>query len=183
MPRQKKALASDLSHPLTYPSGSPEIASRCDRKGPLNRFKLEVLDLPCKAKKAATKKVSKIAPLAEWREQALLVEWCSCQWQLKGHVIAIANGGEKTASQAYVARRMGLRKGASDLFIARPAQGYHGLWLEVKRDRTYSESEKRTDTWLAQEEFMLLMRKVGYMAERAFGYRHGMEIVWKYLTG
>lgn len=121
--------------------------------------------------------------LPEWREQAALVQWCQLQPALRMHVINIRNEGRRNPAQANVARMMGLRKGASDLFIARPAFGCHGLWLEVKEAREYTASEMRTPTWLAQLEFICLMRDTGYGADFAFGCEDGIAKVRAYLSG
>lgn len=117
----------------------------------------------------------------EWREQAALVKWCMSHPALRGHVINIRNEGRRTAAQANVARMMGLRKGAFDLFLARPAMGSHGLFLDVKQAREYTPSETRTPTWLAQVEFQATMRGAGYGAEFAYGAEHGRILVLEYM--
>lgn len=117
----------------------------------------------------------------EWREQAALVEWLKWQPYLKKHIINIRNEGKRTHAQANVAKMMGLHKGASDLFIARPHNGKAGLFIEMKENREYKPWEMKTETWLAQEEFILDRREAGYAAHFAFGCDQGIMLVRKYL--
>jgi len=117
----------------------------------------------------------------EWREQAAVVEWCSYQAILKFCVINIRNEGRRTYAQANVAKMMGMRKGASDLFIARPLNGKCGLFIEMKENREYTPSEMKTETWMAQEAFIMMMRQNGYGAHFAFGADDGIMKIREYL--
>lgn len=76
---------------------------------------------------------------------------------------------------------MGLRSGVSDLFIYYPTKSFHGLWLEVKRNKNYSPSERKTDTWIAQEEFIRLVKSVGYAGYFCYGFEDGKNIIESYL--
>jgi hypothetical protein len=139
---------------------------------------------PPRAKKAASKVprgTRKVDVPPEWREQAALVEWMKWQPYIKKHIINIRNEGRRTHAQANVAKMMGLRKGASDLFIARPHNGKCGLFLEMKENREYADWEKKDETWIAQEEFILLMRESGFDAHFSFGCDQGIMLVRKYL--
>ncbi len=76
---------------------------------------------------------------------------------------------------------MGLRPGVSDLLIYWPCNGYHGLWLEVKRNKKYSKSEMSTDTWVAQKEFLECVKSVGYAGKICYGFLGGKRIIEEYL--
>ncbi len=76
---------------------------------------------------------------------------------------------------------MGLRPGVSDLFIYYPTNTFHGLFLEVKRDKSYTPSERSTATWIAQEEFMKHVKTVGFAGETCYGWLDGKRIVESYL--
>ena len=134
-----------------------------------------------KAVKTHPQKPARPKAVPEWREQASLVAWCNGIPALRGHVIAIRNEGKRDPAQAQVAKMMGLRTKASDLFIARPTRDAHGLWIEMKQDRKYTPSEMRSAHWRGQEEFLALMRAAGYVGEFAFGWEHGRQIILRYL--
>jgi hypothetical protein len=77
---------------------------------------------------------------------------------------------------------MGMVKGASDLLLAIPSGSYHGLWIEMKRDKVYPPSARLTDTWVAQEEFINYQRTQGYAAHFVFGWLHGKKLIEQYLN-
>lgn len=45
----------------------------------------------------------------------------------------------------------------------------------------YPPSARKSETWLAQEEFARIVRSVGYEAKTCFGWQHGVEIIEEYL--
>jgi hypothetical protein len=76
---------------------------------------------------------------------------------------------------------MGLRPGASDIFIYYPTKSHPGLWLEVKRNKKYTKSERSTPTWIAQEKFIETVKSVGYAGFFCYGWVDGKEIIEHYL--
>ena len=76
---------------------------------------------------------------------------------------------------------LGLRPGVSDLFIYHPTSTFHGLWLEIKRAKIYSRSERNTDSWIAQEKFIEVVKSAGYAGEFCFGWVDGKRIIESYL--
>jgi hypothetical protein len=117
----------------------------------------------------------------EWQEQVALVEWLRYHPQLKKLFLKNDNEGKRTPAQGFQAKRMGLRPGASDLFIAWPTMLHPGLWLEVKRNKRYTKSEMSTPSWLAQIEFIEDMKSVGYAGEFCYGWIDGKRIIESYL--
>jgi len=79
---------------------------------------------------------------------------------------------------------MGLRPGASDLFIYYPnkSKTKAGLWLEVKRNKKYTPSERKTETWIAQEKFIETVKTVGFEGKFCYGWIDGKEIIEAYLS-
>jgi hypothetical protein len=71
--------------------------------------------------------------------------------------------------------------GASDLFVFYPTESFHGLFLEVKRNKEYSASERNTKTWLGQQRFLDNVRAAGYAGIVCYGWEHGKEIIDDYL--
>ena len=117
----------------------------------------------------------------EWQEQCIVIEWVNLQPLLRGYVIKIGNEGRRTPQQGAFAKRLGLLPGASDLFVARPAGGFHGLFIEMKQHRDYSPSEKRSPSWLAQAEFMRRMQSAGFAATFAFGADQAIQFIKSYI--
>ncbi len=91
------------------------------------------------------------------------------------------NEGKRTPLQGFNLKLMGLRSGVSDIFLYYPSNGFHGLFLEVKKNKKYAPSEMRTPTWLAQLKFMEQVKSVGYAAEFCYGWEEGAKIIESYL--
>lgn len=91
------------------------------------------------------------------------------------------NEGQRTRKQGFDLKLLGLRPGASDLFIYYPTKLHHGLWLEMKRNKKYTPSEKSTSTWILQEKFLEIVKSVGYAGEFCYGFEDGKRIVENYL--
>ncbi len=114
-------------------------------------------------------------------EQRALVRWLSFHPILKNYFCKNNNEGERTGRQGRNLQLLGLRSGVSDLFIYYPTASYAGLWLEIKRNRTYAPSERRSLTWIAQESFLEGVKGVGYAGYFCFGWEEGKTIIEHYL--
>lgn len=116
----------------------------------------------------------------EGQEQRAFKKWCDATtwngFKIGEYLIAIENGGSRQWLEAINLKRAGQRVGASDLLLALPANGSHGLFIEMKRRENYKIS-------IAQQEFLQQMRRVGYGAVIALGWEHAVELTKKYLTG
>lgn len=122
------------------------------------------------------------APL-ERQEQVALVQWLSYHPLLKDFFHKNDNEGKRTPTQGHRLKMLGLRPGVSDLFVFHPSKTkkYPGLYLEVKRNKKYSLSERLKPTWVAQEKFQADAKRVGYAAEFCYGWEHGKKIIEEYL--
>jgi len=72
-----------------------------------------------------------------------------------------------------------------DIFIAVPAQEYHGLFMEFKRDGTRIKNgngEYATPHLAAQAAFLETLRKNGYAAEFAVGWVNIRKLAESYLA-
>lgn len=127
---------------------------------------------------------------SEATEQRSLVKWLSYHPLVRDYFLKIDNEGKRTTIEKkgkiipvglFNAFKMGLKPGAADLFIFYPTKKYHGLFLEVKRSKKYTPSEMRTDTWIAQQEFLNSVKSVGYAGEVCYGVEDGVSIVEAYL--
>ncbi len=104
--------------------------------------------------------------------QMKLVAW------LRNHAIphySIPNEGNRGQLATHKLKQMGLRPGASDLFIQRMRGGYGGYYIELK-----TPGNKPTP---AQVEFMNESRREGYKAEWFDDLGKVQQSVLEYLEG
>lgn len=106
-------------------------------------------------------------------EQEAVVEYCA--WK-KIPVVHIANEGKRSIPYAMQMKRMGLAKGFPDLFIPVAKQGFHGLMIELKRDRKSKATEEQK-TWLKY------LNEAGYRAAVCYGSEEAMKEIEKYIGG
>lgn len=118
----------------------------------------------------------------EQQEQRALVKWLSYHPIVHDLFCKIHNEGQRTPLQGFNLKLLGLRQGVSDLVIYYPTNRFHGLFLEVKRNKKYSNSEMSTPTWLAQVKFLERIKGLGYEGQFCFGWEHGKLIIEKYLA-
>jgi len=117
----------------------------------------------------------------EFQEQAALVKWLSMHPTLKDFYCKIPNDGLRTPITGRLMQLTGLRKGAGDLLIYYPNSRYHGLWIEMKRNKKYTASERRTETWVAQEKFQNIVKSVGYAHFFCYGWEDAKNVIEAYL--
>ncbi|MFJ5346675.1 MULTISPECIES: VRR-NUC domain-containing protein [Pectobacterium] len=81
-------------------------------------------------------KVVKAPHQAELEEQAALIEWADKTVingiKIGDYLLHIPNEGKRGPKAARDAKRLGIKKGVPDLFLALPRGGYAGLWIEMK---------------------------------------------------
>ena len=115
---------------------------------------------------------------SEEQEQAAVMEWvtimCPQMPELKW-MIHIPNGGLRSKSEAVRFKRLGVKAGVSDLFLPVARGGFHGLWIELKRQHGGKLSAE-------QKEWLDGMMQEGYYAVRADGAEQACDIIYKYLT-
>lgn len=123
-------------------------------------------------------KVRKVNHQAETEEQAALITWAD-KTVIDGicigdYLIHIPNEGKRGPKAARDAKRLGLRKGVPDLFLALPRGGYAGLWIEMKARGGQSTVEQFL--WLKK------LDNVGYVATTCFSFSQAKDTVVKYLN-
>lgn len=111
--------------------------------------------------------------LTEHQEQKLLIEWASYQsWHRL--LFAIPNGGYRRITEARRLKAEGVRAGIPDLFLAKPNESYHGLWLEMKT--------KKGKASKAQLEMIELLKEQGYQAQVCHGFNEARDVIREYLN-
>jgi hypothetical protein len=117
----------------------------------------------------------------ENQEQRATVRWLNYHPIVRNYFCKNTNEGKRTVGEGWNLKLMGLRAGVSDLFIYYPTKTYHGLWIEVKRNKKYTPSERATDTWIAQELFLETVKSVGYQGFMCYGFMDCKKIIEAYL--
>ncbi len=96
-----------------------------------------------------------------------------CEWIKQLHpeipIIGIMNQRKCSVIYGFILKRMGQRKGASDLFFPKGNAKYHGFFLELK-----TETGKLSKP---QSEFMFEMREHGYQAQVAYGFDQAIQFI------
>lgn len=111
----------------------------------------------------------------ESNEQIAAMDWLRLQHSnIALHTLHIGNERKASYYAGYIMKRMGVLKGASDLFMAWPNSGYHGLFIEVKSKVGRPSPE--------QKAFIGRMRDVGYKAEICYGADEVIHTMQDYLT-
>lgn len=118
---------------------------------------------------------------SEAQEQKALVQWMSYHPIVRDYFYKNDNEGKRSRIGGHENKLMGLKSGVSDIFLFYPTLKYHGLFLEVKRKKLYTMSERSTKTWLAQEKFLELVKSVGFAGETCYGWENGRIIIENYL--
>jgi len=114
--------------------------------------------------------------MPEWKEQMYTVDWANMHPVARKCLLAIFNEGQRSPKRTAIMKRMGLRVGVSDLFMAYPAHGKHGLWIEIKK-RKGSKVAPEQAAWLN------LMNSLNYVAVLCYGWEEAVNAIKNYLDG
>lgn len=118
----------------------------------------------------------KVAIPTEHDEQKAVVRWFDLQYPaLRGRLAAVPNGGQRHIAVAAKLKAEGVRKGFPDMMLLKPAGGYFGLFIELKRVKGGSVSPEQADwlDWLSQQ---------GFMATVCKGAEEARETIKSYLA-
>jgi hypothetical protein len=115
----------------------------------------------------------------EGEQQAEIIELFELRHpQLAELLMHPANGGSRRNKfEGWRLKKMGVRKGASDLLLPVARHGFHGFWLEHKRERPFNSAVTKE-----QREWIDKMREQGYAGLVSYGVDEAMEILESYLS-
>lgn len=103
------------------------------------------------------------------------MEWFRWQYpQLSGRLFAIPNGELRNILVAQKLKKQGVLPGVADLFLMVSAGGYHGLFIELKRQKEGKQSE-------AQKLFEAECKAAGFCYALCKGNGQAQIYVTKYL--
>jgi hypothetical protein len=117
--------------------------------------------------------------MTEHEEQVALmkvVEMHKGRWPELGMLFAVPNGGNRNIITARKLKAEGVKPGVPDLFLSVARGGYHGLYIELKRQKKSSISPEQVQ-WIAD------LRAQGYRAEICLGAAAAWEVIADYMRG
>ncbi len=110
----------------------------------------------------------------EQAEHINIVNWFNYQFpKLADDLHHFANERRCSIQQGRLLKRMGVKKGVADFFLALPCGKYHGLWIELKVGKGKLSPE--------QIEFINRKNARGYLALAVWGQDKAREAILSYL--
>jgi len=113
-------------------------------------------------------------------EQAALFDWAG--WQAAKFpelrlLHAIPNGGYRNKAEAARLKAQGVKAGVPDICLPVARGGWHGLYIELKRDDGKSGASVEQKRWLDD------LAGQGYVAMMCHGWANAASVVLAYLGG
>ena len=114
---------------------------------------------------------------SEAQEQAALFQWI--EWNTGNHpelklCMHIPNGGYRNKREAHNLKMQGVKPGVPDIFLPVARKGYHGIFIELKRQKGGKLSE-------SQKEWLDALFNQGYLAVRCDGADEAISTLERYL--
>ena len=117
---------------------------------------------------------------SEATEQTWLFEWIAqmayLRWPELELAFHIPNGGSRNKIEAARLKAQGVKAGVPDIFVSVPRGGYHGLYIEMKRQRGGKMRE-------GQKDMIPKLRAQGYRVEICKGFQEAADLIEQYMTG
>ena len=110
---------------------------------------------------------------SEHLEQITLITWYRRTFKNE-LLVAIPNGGKRHIKTAVSMKLEGVSKGFPDLFLPVPNSKFHGLFIEMKRQKGGTVSKEQR-AWLEY------LNSVGYQATVCKGFLEAKEVIECYL--
>lgn len=115
--------------------------------------------------------------MTEHEEQVALmrlVDMHKGRWPELGMLYAVPNGGDRHPAVAAKLRAEGVKAGVPDLCLPVPRGGYHGLYVEMKR-------QGKSTTSAVQKAWVHALKHQGYRAEVCKGATEAWEVIQEYM--
>jgi hypothetical protein len=107
-------------------------------------------------------------------EHINVVNWFNYQFpDLADDFHHFANERRCSIQQGRTLKRMGVKKGVPDFFLAIPLDGYAGFWLELKVGKNKVTPE--------QANFLARKSNRGYLCAACWGFDNAKELILTYL--
>ena len=112
-------------------------------------------------------------------EQRVIFQWAAMETAAHpelGLLYAIPNGGKRAIKTAIALKAQGVKSGVPDMCLPVAREGYHGLYIELKRER----SGRATPEQVA---WMDALMEEGYAVSLCHGWERAAEAIEAYLEG
>lgn len=117
----------------------------------------------------------------EHQEQVDFFRWCELRSvQIPGlkMVHATPNAGKRSWATGKAMKEEGLRAGFPDISIHAPANGFHGLHIELKRDRRSKSKVTASQLW-----WLASLQDMGYACALCYGAEEAKAKALAYFNG
>lgn len=112
---------------------------------------------------------------SEHAHQVTLVNWFDKTYlDYSGQLFAIPNGGLRAKAVAVKLAKEGVRRGVPDLMLPVARGGYHGLFIELKKEKGRVTSE--------QKQWINILNDNGYLAVVCMGHEAAIGIITDYMS-
>ena len=116
----------------------------------------------------------KIATPSEHAHQVTLVNWFDNRYKdISGYLFAIPNGGLRAKAVAVKLAKEGVRRGIPDLMLPVATDGYHGLFIELKKEKGRLTPQQKD--WIER------LSEQGYLAVVCYGWIEASDTIKDYL--
>ena len=110
-------------------------------------------------------------------EQRVIFQWAAMETAARpelGLLYAIPNGGKRAIKTAVALKKQGVKRGVPDMCLPVARNGYHGLYIELKRQKGGTVSE-------TQKEWIAALAEQGYKAVVCRGADEAIGTIKEYL--
>lgn len=114
--------------------------------------------------------------MSETKEQEALIQRAQYHPIVKDLLYAIPNDGIRTPALGAKFKRRGLRPGMPDVCLPYSSNGFHALYIELKR------ADGKNKTTPSQNECITRLRNAGNAVYVAYGWEQAWKIITDYLT-
>lgn len=124
-------------------------------------------------------KTAEMSVPTEAMEQTWLFQWAADMARIKYPELAlmyhIPNGGSRNKVEAARLKGQGVKAGIPDIFLPVARGGYHGLYIEMKR-------QKGGVVSVDQKRMINALRLQGYCVQVCTGFQNAADYIEKYLS-